>query len=150
LCWPDRSYRHEVVFGFCSLADRALLRGGEYFWADAHQDGMLDGRHDYSAYDCDFFQEIIMRYGPFGGKARGIASNVLCRYRSEIELYSERQLTIVRIYELGAAFQINPDFGASLRQLGQETYANLGDGGRRLPHQPTRHNLIPSKSGHPF
>jgi hypothetical protein len=100
-----------------------------YFWADAHQDSMLDGRHEYSAYDPDFLQEIIMRYGPFGGNARGIASNVIVPISTEIELYSERLLTIVRKYELGAAFQINPDFGAEVHAPTRAR--NLCESGRR-------------------
>ena len=99
------------------------------FWNDAYQDGMLDGRHEYSTYDPVFLQEISEKFGPYGGSERGDMGSRIIPVSAEVVLYSERLLSILAQHDWNETFKTPEPLKAALRKLGAEIHAKLGNSG---------------------
>ena len=88
------------------------------FWTDASQEGMLEGRHEYSTYDPTLLQEIIERFGPYGGSERGHVARRIIPVSAEVVLYSERLIAISKDHDWDKASPTPELLKAKFTKLG--------------------------------
>lgn len=99
------------------------------FWSDALADGMLDGRHEISAYEPSFLREIILRFGPFDRQSEGDNQPALKPLSPVAQQLADRLFKALKDDPLTNSGRIADALVAIIESLGLEINERVGPSG---------------------
>jgi len=128
---PTRPVQVREMGEFLDFARRLTVpyyEEARKFWGAAVADGTLDGYHNISAHQAETLQRIINDYGPYGGRAQGLSPKIE-PLSLEISVFAEKLQTIIVTFDWTSYKRPPESLTHELTALGEEIYAELGDGG---------------------